>query len=405
MLEIGPICKSLWRSKVGPLLIILQLALSTAIVSNALFFVEQRLEKMSRPTGFAHSELSKISFKQRAGGAAIGEAVQRDLQALEAIPGLKGAAPIEGVPFAGYGSRWSISDQLDGAPDARSGAFGIMFADHRTVDVLGVQLVAGRSFHAEEILYSEPGQPPPPNSVSILLSEASANFLFPNQTAVGQTAYLAGAIPVTVAGVFKDILAYNPSAEKPHHNAIVSAMADEGRMDYVIRSDAADRQEVLAQVMRSLKEVDSSRIVDNEKTIEALMEAHYGPDRAMMILLSAVVSLLVFINMLGIIGITTFWVNQRRKQIGVRRALGATQAAIVRYFLLENAILVTVAAGAGAAIAFLVNGYLVRHYAIEFLPWGYTVLTGVLVLAVTLTAAAVPARLAATISPKEAVAG
>lgn len=404
MLEFTPIIKSLWRSKVGPLLIVLQLALSVAIVSNALFFVQQRIDHMARPTGFAHMELSKVSVKQRNGGMPLSRVVQRDVPALQAIPGVQSVAPIYGVPFSYAGDRWGLSDTLHGEPTAIHGIFGVSQTDHRGLDTLGLELAAGRNFHPEEIRYNDPTSPPPPGTVFMMLSESAAAFLFPGQSAVGKTVYLAGEIPIVVVGVYKDMLGIHPSSDTPYHTVFVSMIVDTGKIDYLIRTRGEDRRRVLEDVVQRLKAMDSSRIINHEQTLEEIKDAHYAPDRAMIILLSVVVFLLIFINMLGIIGITTFWVNQRRKHIGIRRALGASRMAIVRYFLVENAILVVVAIVVGAAIAFVSSSYLVRHYAFELLPWGYIPVTGVCVLIITLIAAAVPARRAAEISPREAVA-
>src|SRR5690606_31306852 len=111
-----------------------------------------------------------------------------------------------------------------------------------------------------------------------------------------------------------------------------------------------------------------------------LIDEHYRPDYAMILLLVVVMALLVFINMLGIVGITTFWVNQRRQQIGIRRALGATRAAIVEFLILENALLVVASTLLGAVIAFWASHELVQRYAFDFLPWHYVPLAGTVVL-------------------------
>ena len=64
------------------------------------------------------------------------------------------------------------------------------------------------------------------------------------------------------------------------------------------------------------------------------------------VILGVVCAALVAVTSFGIVGLTSYWVAQRRRQIGIRRALGATRNAIIRYFQTENLMI----AGAGAAV-------------------------------------------------------
>lgn len=402
MLELSPIIKSLWRNKIGPLLIVAQLALSIAIVSNALFFIQQRVEHISRPSGFAHEQVSKIETKESEPSGTMETVLARDIAALSSIPGVQSVAPISSIPFSHSGSDSGFSTQQGESSMSTMTPAGVIQMDNHGLETLGLELLEGRNFKPEEITYLAPQANP--SSVFAIATESVAKSLFPEQSAVGQTVYAGGQIPAHIVGVVKDAFGPFPSREIAYQNLFISALNDNDQIYYVIRSSREDRESVLATAVPELKAQDPTRIVSNEQTLEAMRAKHYGPDYAMIILLTVVISLLIFINMLGIVGITTFWVNQRRKQIGIRRALGATRAAIMRYFLVENALLVIAATGLGAMIAFWASHYLVRNYAFELLPWLYIPLAGATVLAITLLAAAVPARRAARVSPQEAVA-
>lgn len=402
MFELSPLIKSLWRSKVGPLLIVLQLALSIAIVSNALFFITERAEKMRRDTGIAHTELSKLWIKQGANSDPMEEVVARDIAALAGIPGVRQAAPVlSGLPFSHSGWTSGMYSKHRSEEDGLRAQSSLLPTDHRGLSALGLNLIAGRNFRPEEIEYYEPNNLP--DSASVIITQSLANQLFPETGAVNKTLYAGGVIPLTVVGVVEDFLGYFPDSEDGHHNLLFPAIEDAGNINYVLRTDADERHSVMHAAMEELRALDPDRVVDNEETMQAIVANHYSGDRAMIILLSVVIASLVFINMLGIVGITTFWVNQRRRQIGIRRALGATRTAIMRYFLLENAILVIAATAVGAMMAFWVSHYLVRHYAFELLPWQYLPLAGLSVLVITLAAAAAPARRASMVPPREAV--
>ena len=68
-----------------------------------------------------------------------------------------------------------------------------------------------------------------------------------------------------------------------------------------------------------------------------------------------VVALLLAITALGVVGLASFNVNQRRKQIGTRRALGATRFNIIRYFLVENVLITSGGIALGLVLSILVN--------------------------------------------------
>lgn len=402
MLELAPLIKSLWRSKIGPLLIILQLALSIAIISNALFFIAERAEQIRRDPGIAHTELSKIWIKQGPNSDSMEEVVARDMAALTRVSGVRQAAPVLfSLPFSHSGSTSRVSSRHRSEDDGLETLSTFIPTDHRGLSALGLNLIAGRNFLPEETDYYETSDRP--DSASVIITRSLANRLFPETEAVGRTLYSGGVIPLTVVGVVEDFLGYFPDSENSHHNLLLPAIEDTGYINYVIRSPVDERHNVMHTAMEELRAIDPDRVVDDEETMQALMAEHYSGDYAMIILLLVVITTLVFINMLGIVGITIFWVNQRRQQIGIRRALGATRAAIMRYFLLENAILVVAATVVGAMMAFWVNHHLVRHYAFEILPWPYLPLAGLSVLVITLAAAAVPARRASLVSPREAV--
>nr|WP_306732756.1 FtsX-like permease family protein [Marinimicrobium sp. ABcell2] len=279
---------------------------------------------------------------------------------------------------------------------------GFMEMDHHGLDAMGLELLEGRNFLPEEITYH--ATQATPAHMFAIVTESAATSLFPDQSAVGQTVYAYGEVPTHIVGVVRDAIGPFPNADLAYRNFIFSSIGENRWITYLLRTQREDREKVLTAAANELMALDPTRTITNEETLEDIRKRNYSADYAMIILLSAVISLLIFVNMLGIVGITTFWVNQRRKQIGIRRALGATRADIMRYFLLENSLLVFAATACGAMIAFWASHYLVRNYAFDFLPWVYIPFAGLSVLVITLLAAAVPAQRAARISPSEAVA-
>jgi putative ABC transport system permease protein len=130
------------------------------------------------------------------------------------------------------------------------------------------------------------------------------------------------------------------------------------------------------------------------------MRAHYyRNDRAMAWLLVAVAVALLVVTALGIIGLASFWVAQRTRQIGVRRALGATRGQILRYFQTENFLLATVGIVLGMALAFAINQLLMSKYELPRLPLMYLPIGALLLWLLGQIAVFWPARRAAAVPP------
>lgn len=403
MMHLIPILKILWRSKAGPSLVIIQLALTVAIISNALFFIQTRIEQLTRPTGFAESQLIRLWIKEGPNGPDLKQRVALDIEHLRSLPGIRDIAPVGSVPFshAGYSSGFANRHESEGEAGRLRTSAAVVEADHRALDVLGLKLIAGRNFLPDEGVYFT--RDAMPTHAQAIVTESVAVQIFPQQSAVGKTIYMAGQIPLTVVGVVQDFLGYFPDLDFAQRNVLISAIEDTGSINYLLRSDSEELDSVLDEATRSLRELDMQRIVDSTSTLEELIADHYSRDRAMIILLSVVIILLTFINMLGIVGITMFRVNQRRRETGIRRALGATRAGTVIFFLLENTLLAGAAITLGAMIALWSNFHLVQHYAFELLPWFYIPLSGLTVLCIALAAATIPAYKAAFISPRAAI--
>ena len=116
---------------------------------------------------------------------------------------------------------------------------------------------------------------------------------------------------------------------------------------YLVRAEPGRRDEVMKMVEQKLAEANPSRIIGKIRPIEEVRKEAYSDDRSMAIILGTVIFCLLTITALGIVGMASFWVAQRTKQIGTRRALGATKRDILRYFQTENFIITTMGSDCG----------------------------------------------------------
>ncbi|HEX7991705.1 MAG TPA: FtsX-like permease family protein, partial [Stenotrophomonas sp.] len=128
-------------------------------------------------------------------------------------------------------------------------------------------------------------------------------------------------------------------------------------------------------------------------------EVYFQQDRSMTRLLLGICLVMLLVTALGIIGLASFWVQQRTKQIGVRRALGATRRQIISYFQTENLLLTTAGIAIGMLLAYAGNLLLMNYFEIPRLPLYYLPLGAVLLFLLGQAAVIGPALRAASIPP------
>ena len=143
-MELRPILSAMLRNKTGAILVALQIAITLAVVTNAVFIINQRLEKIGRPSGM---DTDNIFFVQSQGYAADynhNVTVQEDLELIRKTPGVIAASTINGIPLSGGGSSTSYKvDAQESTADVSGNYYEI---DEQGLDALGVKLVAGRGF-------------------------------------------------------------------------------------------------------------------------------------------------------------------------------------------------------------------------------------------------------------------
>jgi len=399
-MDIRPILSTLRRHKTAASLIVLEIALTCAIVCNALFLIGQRIEKINQPSGIAETELIEV----RLGG--IGPQVnavartREDLAALQALPGVKSAVTLNQIPFRN--SSWNTSVGLVPDQERPTLSASQYFGREGALDTLGVELIAGRDFQPDEYRDLEVvknDEAAADEGSAVIVTRAMADKMFPGGDALGKTIY-SGSMPLRIIGIVK-VLARPTAREGDAQFSMVLPLRttyDEGF--YLIRvTDPTRRGEVLKAAVAALERVDSSRLVHGKSTYEEQRRKYFANDRAMVGLLITVCVALLVVTALGIVGLASFWVQQRTKQIGIRRALGATRSQILRYFQTENFLLATVGIVLGMLMAYTINLWLMNNYELPRMPISYLPIGAVLLWLLGQVAVFGPARRAAAVPP------
>lgn len=379
IMEIRPIISALMRSKVALILIGLQIALTLAIVCNALFIISQRIDAMGRPSGMNETDTFMITSNGFGANFDTKNVFIEDMAMIRNLPGVVDASPINSLPMSDSG--WSEGINMAPGQKIATTTTAIYFFDEHGINAHGVNLIAGRNFKAEEISVRDRGSVDwPPGAI---ITKALADKLFPGQDPVGKQFYLSDPDhqpPQTVLGVVERMMVPWPRSFSYYgdrsvvDNAVLvpQKVAYGSRTAYVIRAEPGRRDEVMKTVETKMTESNHNRIVRSMKSVEKIRAECYVEDRAMMIILGTVIFCLLTITALGIVGMASFWVTQRTKQIGTRRALGATRASILRYFLTENFLITTGGLLLGAFLTYAFSLWLMAHEQEgKLLPWHY----------------------------------
>ena len=367
-MDIAPVLKALRQQKTAALLIAFEIALACAIICNALFVMVARTERMQVDSGVVESELLRIRSATLDDQAERPARVAEDLAALREVAGVVDVAAVQQVPFGNSSWNTSLATERDGRGITSSTNY---FDSGNLAKTLGLTLIAGRDFLPEEYiefeaLYRDEART---NGVAII-TQTLAERLWPGESALGKQFY-PDADPVRVIGVVDRLI--RPSFRNLDNadSSTIYPVRHAPGAQYVVRFRGRSAEAVLQDAEAALRAVHPGRLTLSAESFPQLRERFFRGDRVMTLLLAGVVVALLIVTALGIVGLASFWVQRRRRQIGVRRALGATRGAILRYFQLENFLIVTAGVAVGMFAAYAVNAWLMLHYALPRLPLSY----------------------------------
>jgi putative ABC transport system permease protein len=308
------------------------------------------------------------------------------------------------VPFQGASSNGNV--MLSPTQPHRTLSAGTYFGEN-LVPAFGLQLIQGRDLQPDDyvnfdvvlaaLAHGDGKNFPMPT----IISQTMATRLWPRQNPLGKLLWLAPTASFRVVGVVATLAranAYNLATAQ--YSMIVPVRMGAGKdQSYLLRTRPQDRQRALAAAVVALQRIDPERVVTHTRTFDEIRSEFFRNDRAMETMLFSVIAAVLLVTGLGIVGLASFWVAQRRKQIGIRRALGATRADILRYFQTENFLIVTFGIAIGMVLAYGINLLLMLHYELPRLPWTYLPAGAIVLWLIGQLAVLAPALRAAAVPP------
>ena len=414
-MELGPIVRALGRNKTRFGLIALEIALTLAIVTNCVTMILEARTKMVRKSGFDDSNIVYLrstpfeaAFKEE---GYLENSLKDDLARLRAVPGVLAVTNTNFLPWQGGGSSMEVRPAGSRGEMMRTQVYN---ADEGTFQALGVEVVEGSGFSAEQTdldserlraLFKTPrekgqdGLPKDKFTQDVVISRAFGKLAYGDVSPLGKLLEDSDGDMYRVVGVIDAF--YNPYGWPIHEYVVFYASrrrSFEGGAPYLIRTEPGRAAELSKTLEDTLAASNAGRNL-RLRTLDEIKSQYFGAQRIVVTLMTGIVVLLVLVTSLGIVGLTSFSVTERTRQIGTRRALGARKADIVRHFLLENWVVTTFGLVLGVGLAYGLNMGLMSGAAATKLGWPM-VLSGVALLWVAgILATLAPAVRASRISP------
>ena len=396
-MQIKPILSALRKHRLSTILIALEIALACAVLCNACFIISQRVSAMHIDSGVDEAALASVQLTGYESAQAA-DVDARALAALRAVPGVESVSLVNSIPFGSRRGTAGIS--TDAAGEHFGGVVEFYVGGPGSLQALGAKVIAGRAPQPDDF-HAFTGFMPDGGSVQI--TQALADHLWPGADPLGKEFWSLKA-HYRVVGVLKNLVRPDPTGWTPEQRQwSVFLPAQPGPYltgSYLLRANAGDMPRVLRDALAAVAKAVPEVVIDREdsRTLPDLRHDIFKNDRVMAGMLVGVIFAMLLVTALGIVGLASFWVQQRRRQIGIRRAIGATRRDILHYFQTENFLIVSGGIVLGMALAFGLNLLLMQHYELPrlpvyYLPIGALVLWGLGQLAVlgpALRAAAVP---------------
>lgn len=319
---------------------------------------------------------------------------------LGAVPGVEGAAAVFGSPLSGVNMSGSIipKDRPD-PPREEIESSLIRQVTPSYFDVMGIRLLRGRTFRPTE------GVADPP---VIVISESTARRLWPGEDALGKPVRLSASSGLReprdgrrVVGVVEDVLSQSLMDDSGMEVYVPHAQSGSDYLTLVVRGEG-HRAPNLSELEEVVRQADPDLALIQPATLRETVNREMATPRFYTSLLAAFAALAVLLTAIGLYGVVAFQVSSRRREIGIRMAVGGEAGRIVRQIMqgaLAPATLGVVAGLLGAmALTRLLGGLLYNVRPNDPLTW---LVVTVVVLVVVVLASSLPASRASRVAPSE----
>ena len=396
MTHFAPILSALRRHRLAATLIAFEIALACAVLCNAFFLIMGEVRMLHVESGVGESSLALVHLD--CDDCNGGDLNARVMSALRAVPGVQAVAAVNAAPFSERAGDNGITldrEHYIAVPHFYLGGPG-------AAEAMGLKLIAGRRFQSDDFRPADIWLPP---DTPVWVTRSFAERLWPGQDPLGKE-FWSDKFHLRVIGVVNHLSRPDPGGRRGADAAEWSVFAPlaPGKVlkgVYIVRAMPSDLPRVLRDARDAAQNAAPEAVLNlaQSRTLGELREDFFRQTRIMVGMLAGVIVALLMVTALGIVGLDSFWVQQRRKQIGIRRAIGATRGDILRYFQAENFLIVTGGIAVGMVMTFALNLVLMKYYEVPRLPLYYLPVGALVLWGLGQLAVLAPAMRAASVPP------
>jgi putative ABC transport system permease protein len=394
------------RNRTQAALLVSEIALTFVLLVGAGLLTKSFLHLLSVNPGFEPENLIALRLSLEGSRYSSDDHVRATYQELyerlQALPGVQEVAAATQMPFSGGStSNRTTVDTRTGFVESSIERSNVTASYFR---VMGIPLIAGRPFTPEDKDSDIP---------VAIVSQATARTYWPDEQAIGQR-FKEGSVDsdspwITVVGVAGDVRHEGLDVQQyskiylPFSKGMTWLMADARVVtstQTVVLKTALDPAAVMAAARDVVRTVDPDLPIIQMSTLDSLISRSVANPRFRTILIGSLAVLAAVLSMVGVFGVLAYAVSQRTNEIGIRMALGARSAHVVRSVLYKSLMLLGFGIGIGAAVT-LAAVRTIQGFLFEVAPLDPgTLLSVALLLTVAAMAASyIPARRATKVDP------
>ena len=390
------------RNRAGSLFIVSEIALSFILLAGAGLLIKSFLHLREINPGFNPENVLAMRLTLPVGKYKQGEPraqiYKQLIDQVKVTPGVKSVAAVLSLPLGGDTfelGRGLIPEGRQMTPEEQVNAQHLVVTPDY-FQTLQIPLKEGRTFTDQDMLEG---------TKVVIVNETLARRLWPGENPIGRhfTIWRDEKFPREVVGVVGDT---RQSLDKDAGNQMYVPYAQDpswGSMSLVVRTNG-EPTALAGSVRDAIRVVDKGVSNYNLKTMNDVVSNSAAPRRVPMLLLSAFAGVAMLLAMLGIYGVTSYYVTQRTHEIGVRMALGAQIVDVLRLVLSRAMALAAIGIGIGVVGAIALTRYLTSMlFGVKPIDIVTFIAVAVVLALVVLVACLVPARRATRIDPLEAL--
>lgn len=376
-------------------LVVSEVALACVLLVGAGLLLRSFLRVLDVDLGFQPARASVIKVDYEASNRDQRVAALREmLRRVETIPGIEAVGIADMLPL-GRNRSWGFSAKGKSYPKDRNLSAIVRIVTPGYLRAMGMRLQAGRDFTWED---------KPDSQAVVIINETAARYFWEGEEALHRMGRV-GSQDTQVIGILSDVRDHSLEVQPGPEMYLPMAQAGPEGAELVVRSQLPP-QALAPALMKTLRSLNPDQPAEELRPLQRIVDQSVSPRRFFALLVAAFAALGLLLASLGIYGVISYSVARRTQEIGVRMALGAT-APQVQLSVIGRALRMTLAGVAVGAVAALIVARSIASLLFGIEPSDPAVFTAIIVLltAVALIAAYIPARRAAHVDPMLALRG